>query len=134
MSQENVEIVRRMLSRFGETQQPQQEAFASSFIWDLSAFEGWPGRKEFTGIGEFNEFFASWIEPYSEWVQEIVEVQDAGQDQVVAVMRQRGRLRDRGAWLDLNYAILFTLRKGVIQRSQLYTPPGQALEAAGLSE
>jgi ketosteroid isomerase-like protein len=134
MSQENVETVRRMLSAFGETQQPQPETFAPDFVWNLSSFQGWPGRHEFTGIDEFNEFFASWIEPYSEWVQEIVRVEDAGRNQVVATMRQRARLRDSGSWVDLNYALLFTLREGVIQRSQLFTPPEDALKAAGLSE
>ena len=134
MSQENVEIVRRMLSEFGESQQPLPEAFAPNFTWDLSTFQGWPGRKEFTGIGEFNEFFASWTEPYSEWIQEIVRVQDAGQNKVVATIRQRARLRDSGSWVDLQYGMLWTLREGVIQRAQLYTPSEEALKAAGLSE
>ena len=134
MSRENVEIVRRMLAEFRETQQPLTEAFAPDFIWDLSTFQGWPGQKRFTGIGEFNEFFASWIEPYSEWTQEIVRLQSAGQNQVVATMRQRARLRDSGSWVDLHYGILWTLSEGVIQRAQLYTPPEDALEAVGLSE
>jgi ketosteroid isomerase-like protein len=133
MSQ-NVEVVQRMLSEFGETQQPLAEAFAPNFIWNLSNFQGWPGQHEFNGIDEFNDFFASWIEPYSEWIQEIVRVQDAGHDKVVATMRQRARLRESGSWVDLHYAILFTLREGVIQRSQLYTPPEGALKAAGLKE
>ena len=134
MSRENVEIVRRMLSEFGETHEPQAEAFAPDFIWDLSNFEGWPGQHEFNGIDGFNEFFASWTEPYSEWIQEVVRVQDAGQNKVVATIRQRARLRNSRSWVDLHYAILFTLRGGVIQRSQLYAPPEEALEAVGLSE
>jgi len=132
MSQENVEVVRGMLSAFGGTQQVPAEAFAPDFIWDLSNFQGWPGRHEFTGIAEFDEFFAGWIEPYSEWTQEIVDVRDAGRDHVVATMRQRGRLRDSGSWVDLNYALLYTFREGRIQRVELYTPPEGALKAAGL--
>jgi hypothetical protein len=134
MSQENVEIVRRMLSEFGESQQPLAEAFAPNFTWDLSNFQRWPGQQEFTGIDGFNYWFASWIEPYSEWVQEIVRLQDAGRNQVVGTIRQRARLRDSGSWVDLQYGILCRLREGVIQRAQLYTPPGEAPKAAGLSE
>ena len=134
MARENVEIVRRMLSEFGETQEPQAEAFAPDFVWDLSNFEGWLGQHEFKGIGEFNEFFASWTEPYSEWAQEIVRLKAAGQNQVVATMRQRARLRESGSWVDLHYAMLFTLRGGVIQRAQLYTPPEEALKAVDPSE
>jgi len=134
VSQENVEIVRRMLSEFGETHQVSAEAFAPDFIWDLSTFQGWPGRQQFTGIGEFNEFFASWTEPYSEWTQEIVGIHDAGQNQVVGTICQRGRLRDSGSWVDLHYGLLWTLKDGVIQRAQLYTPPEEALKAVGLSD
>jgi ketosteroid isomerase-like protein len=134
MSQENVEVVRRMLSEFGDMQRPREEAFAPNFIWDLSYFQGWLGQREFTGIDSFNEFFASWTEPYSEWVQEIEQIRDAGPNQVVATMRQRGRLRDSGSWVELRYGLLYTLKEGLIQRAQLHTPPEHALEAVGLRE
>ena len=134
MSLENVELVRRMLSEFEDTRQPLAEAFDPNFVWDLSRFQGWPGTQEFTGIDGFNEFFASWIEPYREWASEVLRLQAAGEDRVVATIRQRGRLRDGGSWVDLHYGIVWTLSGGVIRRAQLYTPPEEALKAAGLGE
>jgi ketosteroid isomerase-like protein len=134
MSQENVEIVQRVLSAFGDAQQIPEELFAPDWLFDLSNFQGWPGQQQFTGIEEFREFFATWTEPYTDWVQEIEQIRDAGPNQVVTTMRQHARLRNSGSWVDLNYGLLYTLREGLIQRTQLYTPPEQALEAAGLAE
>jgi ketosteroid isomerase-like protein len=129
-----VEIVRRVLSEFGDTQHIPEELFAPDWLYDLSNFQGWPGPQQLTSIEEFREFFTSWTEPYTDWVQEIELIRDTGLDQVVATMRQRGRLRDSGSWVDLPYGVLFTLREGLIQRTQLYTPPERALEAVGLRE
>jgi len=134
MSEENVEVVQRVLSDFGDAQQIQGDLFASDWVFDVSAFEGWPGQQEFTGIEEFREFFASWTEPYTEWVQEIGQIRDAGPNHVVATMHQRGRLRSSGSWVELHYGLLYTLRQGQIQFTRLYTPPEKALEAAGLAE
>ena len=134
MSQENVEVVQRVLSEFGGAQQIPEGLFAPDWVFDVSTFHGWPGQQQFTGIEEFREFFASWTEPYTDWAQEIEEIRDAGPNQVVATMRQHGRLRNSGSWVDLNYALLYTLREGLIQRTQLYTPPENALKAAGLQE
>jgi ketosteroid isomerase-like protein len=132
MSRENVQLVRRVLSEFGATQQVLEGVLAPDWLFDLSTFQGWPGERQFIGTEAFNEFFASWTEPYSEWAQEIEQLRDAGPNQVVATMRQRARLRDTGAWVELSYGLRYTLRDGLIQRIQLYTPPEEALEAAGL--
>ena len=134
MSQENVEIVQRALSGFGDAQRIQEELLAPDWRFDLSNFEGWPGQQQFTGTEEFREFFAGWTEPYTDWTQKIEQIRDVGPNQVVATMRQRGRLRDSGAWVDLPYGLLYTLSDGVILRIQLYTPPEKALKAVGLRE
>jgi ketosteroid isomerase-like protein len=134
VSQENLEIVRRALSKFGDTQQIADELFAPDWCFDASNFQGWPGQQRFTGIQEFGDFFASWTEPYTDWVQEIEQIRDAGPDQVVAMCRQRARLRNSGSWVDLRYGLLYMLSEGLIQGIQLYTPPEDALEAVGLRE
>jgi ketosteroid isomerase-like protein len=48
-------------------------------------------------------------------------------------MRERGR-SDSGVTMDEQHAELYTLRDGKIMRRQGFSDPGQALEAAGLSE
>jgi ketosteroid isomerase-like protein len=134
MSEENLEIVRRWaLSEFRDTQRLPERGFAPDFVFDVSTFEGYSGQAEFTLDG-FNERFASWIEPYDEWTFEVERLEDAGGSQVVAFLRQRGRVRSSDSWVEMHYAVLYTFAEGVIQRAQLYTPPERALEAAGLSE
>ena len=135
MSAENVEIVRRWaLSEFRDTQRFPEEGFAPDFVFDMSSLdEEYPGQPEFTRDG-FNEFFASWIEPYDEWTFEVERLEDASGNRVVAFLCQRGRLRNSDSWVEMHYAVLYTVGEGVIQRAQLYNDPIKALEAAGLSD
>jgi ketosteroid isomerase-like protein len=142
MSKQNVEIIRGIVQGFIDLDLPlvekaqwlPEELFAPDYVWDMSNFEGWPGQREFTGLDGFYEFFAEWTEPYSEYDQEIQRLEDAGGDRVVAIMRQRARLRESDSWVDLHFALLYTFSEGLIQRTQVYAPPEEALEAAGLSE
>jgi len=62
------------------------------------------------------------------------ELVDADDDRVVAVVRQRGRLRGAGSWVELRLGIVCTLAEGLIQRMEVFATPDEALEAAGLRE
>jgi ketosteroid isomerase-like protein len=62
------------------------------------------------------------------------ELVDADDDRVVAVIRQRGRLRGTGSWVELRFGIVCTLAEGMIQRMEAFTTPDEALEAVGLRE
>ena len=133
MSQENVEIVRRASAEFDETQRL-SESFAPDFILDTRSFRDLPGQMEFHGPDGFFEFFEQWVDPYDEWDQEIEDVLDAGENQVVAVFRQRGRLRGSTAWVELRYGIVFAVEDGLIRRVQIFGTPEEACEAAALGE
>src|SRR5215217_7393330 len=65
---------------------------------------------------------------------EPVELIDAGEDQVVAVLRLMGRAKLSGVETDLTYACVYTIRDGKIARGREYWTKEQALEAAGLRE
>jgi ketosteroid isomerase-like protein len=134
MSQENVEIVRRVTDHFTETHEVVSELVAPDFVWDLSSWPAWSGQQEFHGLDGFVAFFAEWIEPYSEWDQEVEGVIDAGGSQVVETTRQRGRLQGSASWLEWRYAIVYTIEEGLIRRGKLYATPEEALEAAGMQE
>jgi ketosteroid isomerase-like protein len=69
----------------------------------------------------------------SDWQIEASELIDAG-DQVVAVIRQRGRGAASGADVELEAAQLITVREGKAARIVTYLTRAEALEAAGLSE
>jgi ketosteroid isomerase-like protein len=65
---------------------------------------------------------------------EPLELIDAGEDQVIAVLRFGGRAKLSGVETDLTYAVVYTIRDGKIARGREYWTKEQALEAAGLSE
>jgi ketosteroid isomerase-like protein len=133
MSQENVEIVRRASTEFDETQRL-SDAFAPDFVLDTRTYRDLPGQMEYHGRGGFFQFFEQWVDAYDEWDQEIEDVIDAGDRHVVTVLRQRGRLRESQAWVELHYGIVFALDQGLIRRVQIYGTPEEALEAAGLRD
>jgi ketosteroid isomerase-like protein len=132
MSQENVEIVRKGVAAFAKSERL-SEFFAPDVVWDMSTFSGWPGRSEFRGFDEFNEFLDAWIEPYGGWSYEVEKILDAGGNRVVATVHQRGKPRGSDSWIDASFAIIYTIEEELIQRGQVYASTDEALEAAGLS-
>ena len=59
---------------------------------------------------------------------------DAGEDQVIAVLRNSGRAKLSGVETDLTFAVVYTLRDGKVARGREYLTREEAVEAAGLSE
>jgi ketosteroid isomerase-like protein len=133
MSQENVEVVRKGIAAFTESERV-SEFFAPDVVWDMGTFSGWPGRSEFRGLDEFNEFLDAWIEPYDEWSYEVERILDAGGNRVAVTVHQRGKPRGSDSWIDAAFAIVYTIGDGLIQRAEVYASAGEALEAAGLRE
>src|SRR5207247_1586498 len=76
MSQENVEIVRRILSEFGETLQPVSDLISPDVIWNNGSWTAWTGPTVYRGTDGFTQFFGEWIAAYEEWTQEVEEIVD----------------------------------------------------------
>jgi ketosteroid isomerase-like protein len=133
MSQENVEAVRRILSDTPALSRIIAQT-SPDFVWDMSTFDGWVEQGEFHGLEEFMGFLRRWVEPYAEWQIEVEDVIDTERDEVLAVLHQRGRLRDSESWVEMHYGIVYTIQSSQVQRAQVYATPEQALKAAGLSE
>ena len=133
MSEEKVEIVRRALTEFAETQQL-SELVAPDFVWNLRSRAVWTGQGEFHGREGFMDFFADWIDAYEEWRHEFEEFVDAGGGQVVVTTVQHARLRGSDAWVDLLAGFVFTVEDGLMTRGRVFASRADALEAAGLSE
>ena len=74
-----------------------------------------------------------WAEAWDDWTVEVERVIEAGSEQVILFMRERGR-SDSGLTMDERHAELYTLRDGKITRRQGFSDPGEALEAAGIAE
>ena len=131
MSQENVEIVRRMWDAFLAADiQTALSFYAPDVEWDGTNLpDGQIGR----GQEAILDHVTRWAEVWNDWTVEVEHVVEAGNDQVILFMRERGR-SDSGLTMDERHAELYTLREGMIVRRQGFSDPSQALEAAGLSE
>ena len=131
MSQENVEIVRRMYQavQSGDTATA-RSFFDPEFIVDASARpDGATGR----GWDAMVRIIGEWMDAFEGWREEIEEVRDIG-DQVVAVATQRGRSKLTGIDVEARYAVVYEISGRRITRMTLHRTPAEALDAAGLSE
>ena len=132
MSQENVEIVRRRYEHLAATGDYVSETHAPDFVWDMSKFRGWPEQQTYEGVEGARVFLNNWLEAWDDWEVDVEALHDAG-DQVVAIVRQRGRSKTTGLHVDMAYGQVFTLRDGRFARMEMYADPVEALEAVGLS-
>jgi ketosteroid isomerase-like protein len=133
MSQENVEIVRKGLERFAATGEFTDDIVTPDFAWDMSNFHGWPEQQVYEGAEGARTFLSEWADSWEDWELEVDALHDAG-DQVVALMRQRGRSKAAGTPVEMSFAMTWTLRDGKYSRMEMYSDPAEALEAAGLSK
>ncbi len=99
-------------------------------VWDTRTFDGWPEPREFHGFEGFVEFLRIWIEPYEDFRIDIVEVVEASDDAVVAVLRQSGRLRGSASEVEMIYGVMYEFDAAKIRRASAYATPEEALAAA----
>jgi ketosteroid isomerase-like protein len=139
MSQENVEIVRRAWDVFMEN--ADQGNFAAVFDEGLFApthtvtpAREVPGSKTYVGREGFTEWIRTWTEDFVDWRIWPEKLIDAGDDRVVAVVRQSAKGKESGAAVELRVGMIFTLKDGQVIDHRHYLDPADALEAAGLSE
>jgi ketosteroid isomerase-like protein len=132
MSQENVEIARRAFDAWnrGDT-----EAWIEA--WDEQA-EFRPMRAQlegdaYRGHAGLRRFVAEMSEEWEGFRFEVEEIRDAGEP-LVATGRVKARGRVSGVDLDVPLALVGSARGGKIAFVRLYSSPGEALQAAGLSE
>ena len=131
MSQENVEIVRRLVEAFnrGDFEAVFKDA-APDFEYDLSRAVGpWRGVYGRDGaLSMIREIVENW-----EWVRvEPHELTEVG-EHVVVPWTMRGAGRD-GIEVEARFTWLGTIRDGLIVRICLYQELQEALEAAGMRE
>ena len=80
------------------------------------------------------EFWRDYSDTWDEYALEVIEIREAGGDQVVVVADERGRGKGSGASFERRSGSIFTLRGGSVVKMK-FMPSGEAaLEAAGLRE
>ena len=136
MSQENVEVVRRVYeaasSRDANTvydlYAPDVELDASRL--DLAGVAGVKGISR--GHDGLKKFFREWHEAWGDIDYTYDELIDAG-DRVISIVTRHARGRASGIEVERPFALLWTVREGRVIRVVWFLDRDDALEAAGLS-
>jgi ketosteroid isomerase-like protein len=134
MSQENVEIVREANAAFNRGDLDALLDYCTDDV-DFRAAEGaLDDHGPIQGKDALRAFMQDWLDMFDDFRTEPVELIDAGEDKVIAVVRISGRAKLSGVETDMTYAELSTLRDGKVARSRQFFTRAEALEAARLRE
>jgi ketosteroid isomerase-like protein len=133
MSQENIDVVRRMIELANARD---VEGIAAMMSPDVECFPGEKDQletKRFRGREAFVEYVERWLEAFDQYTIEVTEYVDLGEC-AVAVARLAARGRESGAEVRDEEAWLCCFRDGQIVEYRECGTKVQALEAAGLRE
>jgi ketosteroid isomerase-like protein len=138
MSQENVEIIRRVYeAAAGRDAEAVLALYDPEVRLDVSrlAVHGAPGGVEgvYRGHEGLRSIFGDWHETYGEIEYDYDELIDAG-ERVVSVVTRHARGRASGVEVERPFALVWTLREGRIVQVVWFLTRNEALEAAGLEE
>jgi ketosteroid isomerase-like protein len=144
MSQENVEVIRRLLPgpdvdlahalRNDDLWALASQAWAAVTHPDFETMIEVPSQSStHVGVDGLREAWLDWVGPWETYYTEIEELIDAG-DAVVAIVRDRARRKGVDAEVDLLGSNVSMFRDGRILRIGFYASRATALEAVGLSE
>ena len=139
MSQENVEVVRRILEAFeaGAERADFSAAWETGAVAEDAEWIGLPElmeQRSFRGREGFVEFMRRWTEDFEEWSQHVEQFIDAGNNRVVGLLSQSGVGKLSGVPVEQEYAVIYDLEDGRLVRARAYLDRDQALKDAGLSE
>jgi ketosteroid isomerase-like protein len=148
MSQENVEVVKAVHPPSGtdltrlfadDSEAPGRlEAVAPlfhpefEFVVGITTEENPAFRGSGGGLAELADMWREWIEPWEVYWTEVEDFIDAGDDRVLVLIRDHGRLPGSDAEVDVVAASVWTLRDGKIARIEFYANREQALKSVGL--
>jgi uncharacterized protein len=132
MSQENVEVVRRVYEAWARGEFPGPAELLDpkiEYVNPAGAVE--PGTRY--GLDAFLQAVEKVFEGWATWQMEPEVFRPAG-DQVAVVVRYRARGRESGVEVEGVESALWTVRDGKVVRYAWFHGAADALEAAGLRE
>ena len=127
MSEENVELVRRIYSAW------EKEASARDFIAEDIEYVN-PSYAVEPGSRRGRKSFAVVRDTYGDFQLRADNFLDAGGDDVVVLARYSGSGRGSGVPVEGDHGYVWTVKEGLAVRFQWFNSHREALEAAGLSE
>ena len=144
MSQENVEVIRRLLPgpdvdltqvlRNDDLWALTSQAWSAVTHPDFETMIDVPSQiSTHVGVDGLREAWLDWVGPWETYYTEIEELIDAG-DAVVAIVRDRARRKGVDAEVDFLGSNVSVFRDGKILRYQEFYEEADARAAAGLSE
>ena len=129
MSQENVEVVRRLVEAFylrdGET-------VASVLDAEIEFESALVEHRTYVGMAGMLEYRRDLDDAWAEWRSEGDQYLSAGSDRVVHLYRIVGTGKGSGVPVAQDIAILWTLRAGRVIQGKVFLDQAEALKAAGL--
>ena len=139
MSQENVEIARRIAEAFeagverGDFTRPWDTGAVAEDCEFIPAPE-YAEQGSYEGRKGFSEFMLSWTEDFEHYSVQTERLIDAGEDRVVGFFTQSARGKGSGAPVEQEYATVYDFQNGQLVRLRIYFDHDAALEAAGLRD
>jgi ketosteroid isomerase-like protein len=132
MSEENVEIVRRVYEEISSRLDVPAELFAPDYEMDMTDMAWDVGVRR--GLEAAREAFLEYAATFEDFRIELREVIHADEEHVVTEIRDGGQVEGSDAQVWNRYFNAWTFRDGKIVRVSSHTDRTRALEAAGLSE
>lgn len=130
MSQENVELVRRVYDEWSRGD------FSAGAVFDPEVeFEmvDWPGRATSRGVMEMREAWLASLKAWDDFRAEPTEFIDH-EPHVVVLTHVTARGKGSGAAVRADTATVWTFEAGKVVRLALHWNPTNALQAAGLRD
>jgi ketosteroid isomerase-like protein len=147
MSQEDVELVRRLLSPFEEADIApifREDAASAAMIaatssvyaadFECAFIRDDLGRATYSGLDGLRAGFLDWLSPWTSYRTQIEDVIDAGEGRVVVLTRDYACPKGAGEEVYFMGAPVWTVRDGKVARIEFYWNRAEGLAAAGLSE
>ena len=135
MSQENVELVRRVYEAFTRRDVAALADYSHEDLEWVSVLAAVDGEAAvFRGRETWVNYFAVMDETWDGWQVAELQLRDAGDDRVAAIFHWHGTGRQSGALIHQEVGITYRIRAGKVWRIRSYSDPSEALEAVGLRE
>jgi ketosteroid isomerase-like protein len=133
MSQENVEIVRRVFAFAGHDLDANLEFIDADAVFDWTASRA-PYSGLYRGHAEIRRFWQGFMEAWGEWTIEVQEAIEVDSETIVCATHFRARGKGSGVVIEGHGASVWSVRDSKVIRATLFQNRTEALEAAGLSE
>jgi ketosteroid isomerase-like protein len=100
---------------------------------DINHFHDWP-ESSYRGRDGVRRFLTEWLEIWDSFEVRLDELRVCHDKRVLALAWQRGIGHVSGLAMEMEWALIYTLRDGAIIEMQLWGDRGEATAAAGLEK